>query len=413
MADGLIEAQRAEKNLITEGKYVILKSGNNLRIVQVLKDRKIAFERLHFFLDDAIGCHYGTTFEVDRDKVRPCWDTESSQPIKCDGDSQKLSKEDIQSLKAQGLSGKDIVDQLVQNSETYKDRTEFSKAKYRKRKSKKYVQHIIRFTIHKPNTCLLAETYYSKMPQKICDLRPDALSQILTLANIRANSRVLVMEQCQGMIVGSILDRMGGYGSIVQAHNGDFPTRIAMDYYNFSSEFLSIVHGFPLIKLNTLTEKTAPDEEIKGKNEDREQPQDTRNTSRNTDPLSLSKAEQTCVVVQDKLARRERRLQEELTARNELLKGDMDALVIVCKFHPAPVLMALLPFLAPSRPFVVFCAYKEPLMDCYVNVRAKGGVVHAKLTETWLRYYQVLPSRTHPHVNMNTSGGYLLSGITV
>ena len=31
--------------------------------------------------------------------------------------------------------------------------------------------------------------------------------------------------------------------------------------------------------------------------------------------------------------------------------------------------------------------------------------------DTWLREYQVLPGRFHPHMNMATSGGYLLTGI--
>lgn len=42
------------------------------------------------------------------------------------------------------------------------------------------------------------------------DLRPDALSQILTLANVRAYSKLVVMEQCQGLVTGAVLDRMGG-----------------------------------------------------------------------------------------------------------------------------------------------------------------------------------------------------------
>ncbi len=34
-------------------------------------------------------------------------------------------------------------------------------------------------------------------------------------------------------------------------------------------------------------------------------------------------------------------------------------LVVVCRHHPEPVVMALLSFLAPSRPFAVYCHLLE------------------------------------------------------
>ena len=42
------------------------------------------------------------------------------------------------------------------------------------------------------------------------DLRLDTLSQILTMSNVRAHSRMMVVESCQGMLVGALLERMGG-----------------------------------------------------------------------------------------------------------------------------------------------------------------------------------------------------------
>ena len=41
-------------------------------------------------------------------------------------------------------------------------------------------------------------------------LRPDIVAHILTLANIHAHSNVIVMETCQGLLVGALLERMGG-----------------------------------------------------------------------------------------------------------------------------------------------------------------------------------------------------------
>jgi hypothetical protein len=70
-------------------------------------------------------------------------------------------------------------------------------------------------------------------------------------------------------------------------------------------------------------------------------------------------------------------------------------------------------YLAPSRPFAVFCPYKEPLLDTYIAVKDTGRAIMVTLSETWLRNYQVLPNRTHPHVMMSGGGGYLLTGIVV
>ena len=41
-------------------------------------------------------------------------------------------------------------------------------------------------------------------------MRSDTLAQILTLSNVHALSNLVVMETCQGLIVGSMLERMGG-----------------------------------------------------------------------------------------------------------------------------------------------------------------------------------------------------------
>ena len=42
------------------------------------------------------------------------------------------------------------------------------------------------------------------------ELRLDTLSQILTMSNVRAHCRMMVVESCQGMVVGALLERMGG-----------------------------------------------------------------------------------------------------------------------------------------------------------------------------------------------------------
>ena len=110
---------------------------------------------------------------------------------------------------------------------------------------------------------------------------------------------------------------------------------------------------------------------------------------------------------------RQKMREESTVSYNMINEKNMDGLIIAAKQHPTNLLLHLIKYLAPSRPFVVFSSYKEPLMDAYFAVKETGKAVFVTLTETWLRNYQVLPERTHPEVLMSGGGGYILSGIVV
>ena len=110
---------------------------------------------------------------------------------------------------------------------------------------------------------------------------------------------------------------------------------------------------------------------------------------------------------------RQKMREESTKSYNIINEKNMDGLIIAAKQHPTSILLHLIKYLAPSRPFVVFSSYKEPLMDAYFAVKETGKTVLVTLTETWLRNYQVLPDRTHPEVLMSGGGGYILAGIVV
>jgi len=52
-------------------------------------------------------------------------------------ETQKLDKKTIMAFRDEGMAGEKIVEKLIENSATFKDRTEFSQAKYLKKKEKK------------------------------------------------------------------------------------------------------------------------------------------------------------------------------------------------------------------------------------------------------------------------------------
>ncbi|XP_065112421.1 tRNA (adenine(58)-N(1))-methyltransferase non-catalytic subunit TRM6 [Paramisgurnus dabryanus] len=442
-----VEDNDAESK-ISYGDYVMLKKGEVFKSVQIEKKKKMIFEKQWFFLDNAVGHVYGSIFEIESGgslKLKTVKRAGSSlsnddskeagqdnRHIVDDGRSQKLTRDDIETLKEQGLKGQEIVQQLIDNSTTFKDKTEFAQSKYIKKKKKKYESDI---TVLKPSTRLLALMYHGREPGKICHLRYDTLAQMLTLGNIHAGSKIIVFETCAGLVLGSVMERMGGYGSVIQMYPGGGPTRAGMESFGFPSHFHETLHEFPMCKVNALlagtldlSEKDTDSQADGGRNGQVDSFQETSGVleERNSEPQSM----EVSIDPEEELKRTEReqlrqqRAQEKkvkleekrrkLTSASALLQGqNADGLVIASRFHPCPVLMRLLKFVAPSRPFIVYCQYREPLIECYTKLREQGGVINLRLTDSWLRHYQVLPNRTHPVLLMSGGGGYLLSGTTV
>uniref|UniRef100_A0A669ER63 tRNA (adenine(58)-N(1))-methyltransferase non-catalytic subunit TRM6 n=1 Tax=Oreochromis niloticus TaxID=8128 RepID=A0A669ER63_ORENI len=416
---------------IKEGDYVVLKRGEIFKAVQIQPRKKVIFEKQWIFLDNAVGQLYSTTFEIlSGGNLKPHELKDSASPLDAveagtdnrnivdDGKSQKLTRDDIEALKEKGLKGQDIIKKLVDNHATFGDKTEYSQVKYIKKKKKKYENTVM---ILKPSCRILAMMYHGREPGKICHLRYDTLAQMLTLANIHAGSKVLVFETCAGLVLGSIMERMGGYGSVIQMYPGGGPVRAGVESFGFPAHFHDTLHEFPICHVNALLagtldtsakdptagraeEQGTPEEESMETNTGDDAGQDVEKTEK--DKLKEAKAQVKKLRLEEK--------QRRLAATAALLKGrNADGLVIASRFHPCPVLLGLLKFLSPSRPFVVYSQYIEPLVECFKKLRECGGTVNLRLTDTWMRHYQVLPDRTHPLLLMSGGGGYLLSGTTV
>jgi len=129
----------------------------------------------------------------------------------------------------------------------------------------------------------------------------------------------------------------------------------------------------------------------------------------NVDPVDLPPERQ--AEREARMRRREVRLAGLARSADLLDSGVADALLIVSRSEPLPLLKATLRFIAPSRPFAVFSIHKEPLVECYTYLKGRG-VVGLTLTERWTQEYQVLPDRTHPHMMMHAAAGFVLSGTT-
>uniref|UniRef100_F7B480 tRNA (adenine(58)-N(1))-methyltransferase non-catalytic subunit TRM6 n=1 Tax=Ciona intestinalis TaxID=7719 RepID=F7B480_CIOIN len=396
-------------NEINLNTTVILERNSVLKAVKLVANKVIVFEKLRFKPDKAVGCNYGTVFKVTLTPQRSSpWckrtiangemeitdqdldslDTNADDAqgkdnrslVDTHGKSQTIKRENILEMKGEGATGEEIVKCLVENSSSFNEKTSFSQNKYLKKKKKKYLSYI---RIQRPNSRLICQLYQEREPAKICNMRMETMSQILTAANIKHGCNVGVVETCSGVVLGSVLEKLGGKGCVVNLHNGESPPNLfAISHFNFPEPDSDKSDND--ITMDTVSEQSNGCDKTKGDND---------------------------IKVSGK-KRRENRLKHQQRAWGVLENKLLDAVVVVCKFHPTPILLCLLD-LQLSRPFVVYSEHKEPLMELFVRLSISGSAINLQLTDTLTRQYQVLPERTHPHVMMSSGGGYLLTGLKI
>merc|ERR1711935_1064430 len=137
-------------------------------------------------------------------------------------------------MRQDGTHGSAIVNKLIENSSTFDQKTEFSKAKYIKKKQQKYQQ---RCRIVRCTPFSVRETVFANRPRLLLNMREDTLGQMLSHSNVSAGCQVLVYEQCAGVITGALAWRMGGYGKVLSIYDGQQPSFLEMiRRYNLSFE---------------------------------------------------------------------------------------------------------------------------------------------------------------------------------
>jgi len=160
--------------------------------------------------------------------------------------SQKLGAEEIKELKDQGKDTKEVMKALIENSDTFKQKTEFSQAKWLRKKAAK---HAPQFTTARPSALTLCRAYFRKEPFKIHHMREDTLARLLTLSNVQPGSRALVVDSMNGLVLGALAERMGGMGRLMHGFNGLQPATEALKWLNMDEERLKPIFHFPLSEL--------------------------------------------------------------------------------------------------------------------------------------------------------------------
>ncbi|KFD67472.1 hypothetical protein M514_00544 [Trichuris suis] len=387
---------------IAEGSYVILKRGNTARLTRIARGQQIVLEKSKFLTDNLIGQPYNQLFEILPNKhLQCCTETELSQFLNSEGfdangvdqcdeladDSDQLSQtetivaeqqcnqtvsfDELKSLKSSGASSDDIVQLLIDGSLSYKRKTDLAKRKYIQRKRRKHSAYVL---VMKPCIRLLAEVYYHKNPAKLMDMRPDYFAYLLSYANIQHRSRVLVVEDCCGLISAAVLDRSDGNSLCLQLHKGDqcqsIPCIEAMQY---PSSIMQCYRKLPMCV--AMDELTANGEKS-----------DIENTTyaKHAETLRLFK------------------------------QGNFDSLIIASNYDLTSVIVSLLlPAVRPSGTVAIYSDVMQLAVEYFDVLRTSQQTVELELIDSFLRYHQILPNRTRPNMAGYFSPGYILTGIVV
>ncbi len=332
--------------------------------------------------------------------------------------AQKLQKEDIQSMKSSGVSGSEIIKNLIVNSDTWSSKTEFSQEKWLKRKQKKYMRTA---RVVKAAPISICDVLRAKNHEKVCGIRWDVLSQLLNQSGIYSGCKVLVFESMSGLIVGSVAYRLRGNGSILAAYSGQQPHYQLLSSFNLDESSLNVIQPVPSNELGPAVDNF---KNISAKNSEvglefsvkKDHAGDVNNsasieiinqdTNSNIDQLIESNKV-------EKIYNSTGRNLLQLERSRLLLRDGVNRLIIASKFHPLPILKESIMLLTPSSPFVVYCEFVEPLVECYMYLQQFSLAIKLNIYDTWTREFQTLPGRVHPSMFMSNSGGFLLSGIRI
>ena len=408
------------------------------------------------------------TTKVESSKPQETMSTKSTVPKTKDNrhlvdtnTAQSMDYPELLRMRLQGCHGTEIITSLLERSKTYDTKTTFAQEKYILRKQMK---HQIRCRIVPCNAATITEALYKKDPKKYMNLRDDTMGQLLSYSNICSGCQTLVYDDNYGIVLSAICERMNGKGCIYALYEQQQPSYTEM-FQKFNLSFAQInciqyihtgdvFHDISIDNTPTLTEKetTTSTDEMDYERIERERLQWPCTLQDHTRQYLETQTSANPSNIQNFLIKRASRFARKLCrsthyeAKQSLLGRGVgsavppavsntdtaiattatpstdttsstnrlcDSLVLVTKYDPTITLLQLFPYLAPSSPYVIYCEYLEPLSECFKQIQTNPALlsINLRLSDTWMREYQVLPNRTHPAMSMSQSGGFILTGI--
>ncbi|KAI0778806.1 Gcd10p-domain-containing protein [Trametes elegans] len=383
---------------IQAGNTVLIKiPSGDIRSIKLEKDGTVNLGKFgSFYANELVGQPFGLTYEIVDKKLkvlppRPMQeveDTEATNELINDGQFvQPLTVEEIEALKKSGLHASEIIKKQIEQHANYSLKTEYSKEKYKKRKEMKYSKS---FSVIEPTLHNVCQYWFNKDQNRIRDLRPDSLAQVMSYANIRPGGRYIAVDDASGVVVSAILDRLGGQGRLITICDVDSPPAYpVMVQMNFRKEAVTPI----MASLNWAT----ADEEY------------TPIIASTEPPAGKFKSEGQRARINKRKVASDALMQ----TREELFAGEFDGLIVASEYDPYSIIEKLYPYLGGSASIVVHSPHVQVVTNLQNQLRDLPGYLGPTVTESWLRQYQVLPGRTHPMMNTSGSGGFIFHVIKI
>ena len=396
-------------SVISEGDTALAFSADQKRYhpFQLRAGKSVRLWKYNVKTEGAIGHYYGSKFVIrgsslelfDPNKQAVGFeeqlpgDGKDNRNLLDTASNQKFSAEDIQDLKESDLAGEQLISEIISGSNTFTDKSEFSKQKYLSRKRAKHLPVI---SIYRPCLRHLSLMHYHLHPEKIGFLRVDTLSLLLSLANVRYGSSLLVVDNFGGMVVGAVLERMGGGGRLVELFTTEIvhPRPVLSSFSHLTALHWECLSAFPLRRLTKLTESLHTD------------------TATQLPDIGSEDTDTTHTVSATEVEPKNK--DRYVTARELLLSGGFEGIILATKHTPVPILEACLPFISPSSPLLVYCVFSELISACSQYFHSNKSIILKNLSSSWMREYQPAEFKLHPEMTSSSCRtGYVLSGIRV
>lgn len=399
------------KNRVCKGDWVVLNSSDGKKILGNLSsDSTARIGKKKRKLAGLIGHYWGQNFVVQaNDTLAPVADVvadfaQDEFDMTCQKDNrhlidsnsnQTLAHETITRLKESGVHGEQLVRTVANHSSTFKDKTAFSQDKYLARKRAKFD---LRVRLIKPTASSLCDMYFSKSPEKTMNLRVDALGILLAYSGVQSGARVIVYENCTGLVTGAVAERLGGAGVLLNVFTGPNPPGTELlRMLNLSPDCMrAIVHTpiqiFDVVNvdesIDSVPIKYNPNAELQSDNEE------------HVYLPNPARAEA--------IAMRVKR-----GAVKQWLRSGCDCLVVATRYDVVKIFDTLLKYVAPSGTFSAYCTHLQDAADLQYALQLSRMAIRVELWESSLVHHQVLPGRTHPEMSDSATGGYVVTGVRI
>ncbi|XP_953988.1 uncharacterized protein TA05665 [Theileria annulata] len=361
-------------------------------VVKVERNKLVKICKDKFNIGTLIGLNYGQIFtKIDNEWIKvnrndesfkSYWslveqdsdDSESLEsPISSDNrtfldlnSSQKLSADDINKMK-KDINPSELISKIVQNSETFQARNQFSKEKYIKRKEFRY-------------------------------LRFESLAMMLHLANPQFDDKVIVFDHSLGLITGALAQRLQGTGKIYRLVTRGVSDKIVHE--------LGVNHFDNIISVDfdqVMAYSDGSKVQLNSNSHDNTNTVDNIE-EHNSSELELESSNSTEEELEVKSKKRKKETIPGIYPLTKITESELENVNLVignvsfnkCNKDNSLVdtytisLMEIAnKFLRNDGRLIVFGQHFQPLSHCYSVLTSSTQYINVKLDETFIREYQV------------------------